>query len=90
MIQMVLSTGCGNNGSNVSGVGGVVTVGVGGPVGDLSKNATGDNAQNKEYSYQSSLMTVDNHCYECKVRYRDPKPRDLVMYLHALKYSVCI
>ncbi|KAK4296455.1 hypothetical protein Pmani_031054 [Petrolisthes manimaculis] len=41
----------------------------------------------REYGYQAHLMTVDEHCYECKVRYRDPKPRDLVMYLHALKYS---
>lgn len=42
----------------------------------------------KDYGYQARLMTIDEHCYECKVRYRDPKPRDLVMYLHALKYSV--
>ncbi|XP_071519411.1 pseudouridylate synthase RPUSD2-like [Panulirus ornatus] len=41
----------------------------------------------KEYAYQAHLMTIDEHCYECKVRYRDPKPRDLVMYLHALKYA---
>ncbi|XP_047489835.1 RNA pseudouridylate synthase domain-containing protein 2-like isoform X3 [Penaeus chinensis] len=41
---------------------------------------------NRDYGYQPRLMTVDEHCYECKVRYRDPKPRDLVMYLHALKY----
>jgi hypothetical protein len=33
-------------------------------------------------------MTTDKHCYECKVRYKDPKPQDLVMYLHAWKYKV--
>uniref|UniRef100_A0A1B0CR04 Pseudouridylate synthase RPUSD2 n=1 Tax=Lutzomyia longipalpis TaxID=7200 RepID=A0A1B0CR04_LUTLO len=33
---------------------------------------------------------VDKHCYECKVRYRDPKPQDLVMYLHAWKYKVTV
>ena len=33
-------------------------------------------------------MTWDPHCYECKVRYRDPKPKDLVMYLHAWRYKV--
>jgi len=33
-------------------------------------------------------LSVDPHCYECKVRYRDPRPKDLVMYLHAWKYSV--
>ncbi|CAL4062719.1 unnamed protein product [Meganyctiphanes norvegica] len=76
--------GCGSG--SVSATGRIVgVVGVGGPVGDLGKTAAGE--LSKEYTYQASLMTVDHHCYECKVRYRDPKPRDLVMYLHALKYS---
>lgn len=35
-------------------------------------------------------MTTDRHCYECKVRYKDPKPQDLVMYLHAWKYKVSV
>nr|XP_014085618.1 RNA pseudouridylate synthase domain-containing protein 2 [Bactrocera oleae] len=39
-----------------------------------------DNAYNKEKT------TVDEHCYECKVRFKDPKPNDLIMYLHAWKY----
>ena len=30
----------------------------------------------------------DRHCYECKVKYRDPSPADLMMYLHALRYQV--
>ena len=30
----------------------------------------------------------DNNCYECKVKYRDPRPKDLVMFLHAYTYSV--
>ena len=30
----------------------------------------------------------DPNCYECKVKYRDPSPKDLIMYLHALKYQV--
>jgi len=29
----------------------------------------------------------DPNCYECKVKYRDPAPKDLIMYLHALKYQ---
>jgi len=29
----------------------------------------------------------DPHCVECKLDYKDPPPRTLVMYLHALKYS---
>ncbi|KAF2351083.1 hypothetical protein FHG87_018161 [Trinorchestia longiramus] len=40
-----------------------------------------------DYSFKPHLKTVDKNCYECKVRYRDPKPKDLVMFLHALKYS---
>ena len=39
-------------------------------------------------TFRPELMVADPHCYECKVRYRDPKPADLVMYLHALKYAV--
>lgn len=41
-----------------------------------------------DHSFNPDKMTVDKHCYECKVRYRDPKPQDLVMYLHAWKYKV--
>ncbi|KAK9738645.1 RNA pseudouridylate synthase [Popillia japonica] len=40
-----------------------------------------------DHSFNPDKMTVDKHCYECKVRYRDPKPQDLVMYLHAWKYK---
>ncbi|XP_047106611.1 RNA pseudouridylate synthase domain-containing protein 2-like [Schistocerca piceifrons] len=40
-----------------------------------------------DFSFNMDKMTYDKHCYECKVRYRDPKPRDLVMYLHAWKYK---
>ncbi|KAH8246775.1 hypothetical protein KR038_008687 [Drosophila bunnanda] len=32
-------------------------------------------------------VTIDEHCYECKVHYRDPKSKDLIMYLHAWKYK---
>ncbi|CAA9996117.1 unnamed protein product, partial [Nesidiocoris tenuis] len=41
-----------------------------------------------DLSFHLDKMTTDPHCYECKVRYRDPKPKDLVMYLHAWKYRV--
>lgn len=44
-------------------------------------------AKNKEYRYISEKMTWDPNCYECKVRYRDPKSKDLVMYLHAWRYK---
>ena len=45
-------------------------------------------AKNKDYRYISEKMTWDPNCYECKVRYRDPKSKDLVMYLHAWRYKV--
>jgi hypothetical protein len=35
-----------------------------------------------------SKISVDKHCYECKVKYRDPTAKDLVMFLHAWAYSV--
>ncbi len=41
-----------------------------------------------DYRYSAERMTWDPNCYECKVRYRDPKPKDLVMYLHAWVYKV--
>lgn len=39
-------------------------------------------------TYNADKVTCDEHCYECKVRFRDPKPRDLMMFLHAWKYEV--
>jgi len=40
-----------------------------------------------DVEFDKKKLTVDTHCQECKVRYKDPKPTDLVMYLHALRYS---
>lgn len=37
--------------------------------------------------FDASKITTDENCVECRMNYRDPKPKDLVMYLHALKYS---
>lgn len=50
--------------------------------------ATQTGHDSPDFSFNPDKMTVDKHCYECKVRYRDPKPQDLVMYLHAWKYQV--
>ena len=47
-------------------------------------------AKFKEYRYGPEKMTWDPNCYECKVRYRDPKAKDLVMYLHAWRYKVIV
>ncbi|XP_055295687.1 pseudouridylate synthase RPUSD2-like isoform X2 [Sitodiplosis mosellana] len=49
--------------------------------------ATQTGHDNPDFTFSPDKMTVDKHCYECKVRYRDPKPQDLVMYLHAWKYQ---
>lgn len=32
-------------------------------------------------------FTLDPFCKECLISYKDPKPKDLIMYLHAYKYS---
>lgn len=50
--------------------------------------ATQTGHEGPDLSFHADKMTTDHHCYECKVRYRDPKPRDLVMYLHAWRYEV--
>ena len=44
--------------------------------------------QPADSTYDSDKLTCDEHCYECKVRFRDPKPRDLMMFLHAWRYKV--
>ncbi|XP_059221889.1 pseudouridylate synthase RPUSD2 isoform X2 [Stomoxys calcitrans] len=49
--------------------------------------ATQTDHESPDVAFNSEKMTIDKHCYECKVRYRDPKPEDLVMYLHAWKYK---
>jgi len=37
--------------------------------------------------FDKKKLTVDAHCQECKIHYKDPGPTELVMYLHALRYS---
>nr|CAH7748534.1 unnamed protein product [Callosobruchus chinensis] len=49
--------------------------------------ATQTGQEAPDMAFNQDKMTVDQHCYECKVRYRDPKPEDLVMYLHAWTYK---
>ena len=60
--------------------------------GPTSENDEDDEliAKNKDYRYVPERMTWDPNCYECKVRYRDPKAKDLVMYLHAWRYKVSL
>jgi len=40
-----------------------------------------------DMDFDAEKLTHDPHCYECRVKFRDPKPKDLIMYLHAWKYS---
>ncbi|XP_026844499.1 RNA pseudouridylate synthase domain-containing protein 2-like [Drosophila persimilis] len=37
--------------------------------------------------FDLNKTTYDPHCHECKVNYRDPNAKDLLMYLHAWKYK---
>ncbi|XP_052129477.1 pseudouridylate synthase RPUSD2-like isoform X1 [Frankliniella occidentalis] len=68
------STSSSASGSSSGGGGNKVTV------------ATQTGHESPDLAFQQDKMTHDPHCYECKVRYRDPKPRDLIMYLHAWKF----
>ena len=38
--------------------------------------------------YDPSKMTFDPSCTYCGIRFRDPEPHELIMYLHAHKYKV--
>lgn len=37
--------------------------------------------------FDRAKASVDPNCPECRYRYKDPEPKDLVMYLHAYEYS---
>lgn len=52
--------------------------------------ATQTGQETPDMSFNPEKMINDENCYECKIKYRDPKPKDLVMYLHAWKYKVRI
>lgn len=38
--------------------------------------------------FDPSRIEIDDDCFECKQKYRDPTRSDLIMYLHALSYKV--
>ena len=50
--------------------------------------ATQTGIEEADRRFDSAKLSIDPHCYECKVKYRDPRPKDLVMFLHAWTYSV--
>jgi len=49
--------------------------------------ATQTGIEEADKRFDISKLSTDHHCYECKVKYRDPRPKDLVMFLHAWAYS---
>ena len=53
---------------------------------DATEAASADTDQTHPL-FDPSKLTSDPHCFECKFKFRDPKPQDLVMFLHALSYS---
>lgn len=40
-----------------------------------------------DMTYDKNKESIDPYCQECKINYKDPQPKELMMYLHALKYS---
>lgn len=40
-----------------------------------------------DMKFDKKKLSVDPSCLECKIHYKDPTPKDLIMYLHAFKYS---
>ena len=50
--------------------------------------ATQTGIEDADELFDHKKLSYDAHCYECKVKYRDPSPKDLVMFLHAYTYTV--
>ena len=50
--------------------------------------ATQTGIEEADERFNTAKLSIDSHCYECKVKYRDPSPKDLVMFLHAYTYTV--
>ena len=44
-------------------------------------------AKDPNSTFDPKKLIVDPKCSECKLNFRDPSPKDLVMCLHALTYS---
>lgn len=41
----------------------------------------------KKYQYDTRKMMKDSLCQSCKKKYRDPKPHELLIFLHAHRYK---
>ena len=60
--------------------------------GQATSLATSQNPENIEVNYiqnvlDKSKLIIDPGCKECSMNFSDPTPEELVMYLHAYKYS---
>ncbi|KAE8751272.1 hypothetical protein FOCC_FOCC001843 [Frankliniella occidentalis] len=53
----------------------------------LNSVATQTNHDEPDPHFRTEKLTREPTCSECNVQYRDPKPMDLIMYLHALRYE---
>ncbi|XP_034234906.1 RNA pseudouridylate synthase domain-containing protein 2-like [Thrips palmi] len=49
--------------------------------------STQTNYEEPDPYFQKEKLTKEATCSECKLNYRDPKPMDLIMYLHAHRYE---
>lgn len=49
--------------------------------------STQTNYEEPDPCYKKEKLTLERTCHECKVKFRDPKPKDLIMYLHAYCYE---
>ncbi len=50
--------------------------------------ATSTASRPENSTFDPAKLTYDEECCECKTSYVDPKPENLVMFLHAYKYKV--
>lgn len=46
-------------------------------------------ANHLQHGFNSLRWLPDPDCENCRLKYIDPKPQDLRLYLHALRYKVC-
>ena len=49
--------------------------------------STQTNYEEPDPCFKKEKLTLEPTCHECQVKFRDPKPTDLIMYLHALRYE---
>lgn len=53
----------------------------------VNEKSTQTNHDPPDLEFIPKKLTVDENCLECKLKFKDPRLQDLVMYLHAFKYK---